>query len=60
MITDKLDCGVTAIFAVRREAHPRSELGTFKSLVTVMMDEIYSSETSVLTSTTRWEVPEDI
>jgi hypothetical protein len=59
-VTDKLDCGCAvqeALFAVRREEYPRYELRRFKILVTLMMEVIYSSETSVPSTVTRYKVP---
>jgi hypothetical protein len=48
------------LLAVCREAYPHYELGRSKSLVTLKMEAIYSSETSVLTRATRCKVPKDI
>jgi hypothetical protein len=49
-----------ALFTVRREAYPSYELGRFKSLVALKMEAIWPTETSVLTTATRYKVPEDI
>jgi hypothetical protein len=49
-VTDKLDSGGAVqgtIFAVRREAYPRYELGRSKNLVTMKMKAICSSEHAV-------------
>jgi hypothetical protein len=51
-VTENMNADVPlleALFAVRREAYPRCELGIFKV-----------SETSVLTRATRRDIPEDI
>jgi hypothetical protein len=37
-----------ALFAVRREEHPRFELGRSKSLLNLKMEGIFSSETPIL------------
>jgi hypothetical protein len=52
--------GNEALFVVRREAYPRNELERFAILVTLKMDTTCSSETSVLTRTTRCKVPKDM
>jgi hypothetical protein len=49
-----------APFAVRLEKHPRCDLGRSKSLGTLKMEAVYSSETSVLTRVTRCNVSKDI
>jgi hypothetical protein len=41
---------------VRREAHLRCELERFKSLVTLKMEAMFCSETSVLTTATRCNI----
>jgi hypothetical protein len=60
-VADKLDRGSAmqeALFAVRREARTRYELGKSKILLTLKKTTC-SSETSVLTRATRYEVSED-
>jgi hypothetical protein len=49
-----------AVFTVRHEAYPYYELERLKSLVTLKMEAICPSETSIPTRATRYEVPEDI
>jgi hypothetical protein len=49
-----------APFAVRPEAYPLSELRRFKFLVTLKMEAICSSETSVLTRVTLYNISKDI
>jgi hypothetical protein len=49
-----------ALFADRREAYPRYELGRFKNLVALRMNVICSSEMSLLAGATRYKVPKDI
>jgi hypothetical protein len=45
---------------VRREAYRRCELARFESVITLNMEAICSSETSVLTTATWCKVPKDI
>jgi hypothetical protein len=49
-----------APFAVCHEECPRYDLGRFRSVVTLKMTAIHSSETSVITIATRFKVPKDI
>jgi hypothetical protein len=49
-----------ALFTIHFKAHPCYELGRFKSLVTLKMEAICSSEMSVLTTAIQHKVPEDI
>jgi hypothetical protein len=41
-----------ALFAVRRDAYLRYGLGRFKSVLTLKIEAIYSSETSAITEAT--------
>jgi hypothetical protein len=62
-VVDKLHCGGAvqeAHFAVRRKAYPLYELRSFKSLVTLKIEAICSSETTVLTRATLHKIPKDI
>jgi hypothetical protein len=48
------------LFAFRREAYLRYDLGRFDRLVTQKMEAIYSSETSDLTKATQYTVPKEM
>jgi hypothetical protein len=54
-VTDKPDCGVTlpeALFARHLEAYPRYDIGSLKNRVTLKIEAICSSETSVISTYT--------
>jgi hypothetical protein len=60
---DKLDCESAeheALCVVRREAYPRWQLGRFENLITMKMEAIYSSETTVPTRATRYNISKGI
>jgi hypothetical protein len=64
MVMDKINTTIQymhkAPFTVCCKAYPRYELERFKSLITLQMKVICSSETSVLTTATSYKVPDDI
>jgi hypothetical protein len=58
-----LHCGVPlqeALLLVRRVAYPHYELGRFKRLITLKVEAVCSSVTSLLPTVKRYEVPGDI